>query len=579
MQRPDRKRFFTWGYVVPVLAAIVLLASCVMVSAKRYYWNDELFSYYMTSEPTFGRLLTAFHDKLNNTPFLYFLLGWIWDKLFGSAELSLRIFSSLGFCAALLITWATLKRSYGQWAASIGVLLVFCTSTIIRTQNGEARMYGLFILTLALAFWLYDHAYQKTRISTGEFWLNVCAHAAIAHTHLYGFFYSGAMLLCFILTDRLRHLYRPRLYLSVIVGLATIVFYIPTFLVQADAGKPRTWLPAPDVKELFDIYNVTWALFFSRSLALGLAVVVVVYIIWNLRKPSIKLRLQEREIHLLLFALSFIAVPLVVWIISLTIKPIFYPRYMIPTALGWIVLITMGVARPISSLPPVSTVVKRLGEQELLASYLSMLAIVAFLGFILYQPIGWGLHYAKEEEPGLYDMKAAELQPYIDLPRVIPFSSQMLIRNFYSSERNKYFFILDWESALSKYGGLFTTQEYKHMQAWRRNFPERFGNNILTNDEFLARYDRFLVLDEPNYLRKCQPVHFGWNTPDKWLNLECPQWVEIRLLNNKKYKVTVINAASQKDFTYLLVERQPVAPAYGTTIVKPQVARPHRLSY
>jgi len=546
---------------VPVLAAIVLLASCVMVSAKKYYWNDELFSYYMTSEPTFGRLLTAFHDKLNNTPFLYFLLGWIWDKLFGSAELSLRIFSSLGFCAALLVTWATLKRSYDQWAVNIGVLLIFCTSNIVLAQNAEARMYGLFILTLATGFRLYDHAYQKTRISTNVFWLNVCAHAAIAHTHLHGFFYSVAMLLCFIFTDRLRHLYRPKLYLSVIAGLATLVFYIPTFLVQADAGKPHTWLPAPDVKELFDIYNVTWPLFFSRSLAMGLAVIVVVYIIWNLRKPTIKLRLQEREIHLLLFALSFIAVPLAIWIISLTIKPIFYPRYMIPTALGWTVLITMGVARPTSSLPPTSTVVKRLGEPELLVSYLSMLAIAAFLGFLLYQPIGWGRHSARGERPGLYDMKAAELQPYVDLPRVLPFSTQMLERNFYSPERDKYFYILDWESALSKYSGVFPTQGFKHMQAFRRNFPERFGNNVLTNDEFLARYDRFLVLDEPNYLRKCQPVHFGWNTPDKWVNLECPQWVETRLLNNKKYKVTVISVPKEAWFTHLLVERQPEAPA------------------
>ncbi|WP_216689855.1 glycosyltransferase family 39 protein [Hymenobacter siberiensis] len=560
IQLANKKRFSKWSYLVPMLAAIALLASCMIVSAKKYYWNDELFSYYMTSEPSFGKLLTAFQDKLNNTPILYFLLGWVWDKLFGSAELSLRIFTSISFCAALLISWATLRRSYGQWPASIGVLLVFCTSTIILTQNGEARMYGLFILTLALAFQLYDQAYQKTRISTGDFWLNVCAHAAIAHTHLYGFFYSGAMLCCFILADRLRHLYRPKLYLSVIGGLATIIFYIPTFLIQADAGKPRTWIPAPDFRDLLDIYNVTAPSFFSRFLVLGLTVVVAAYIIWNRRKESIKL--LAGEIHLLLFALAFIAVPTAVWIISLTIKPIFYPRYMIPTALGWIVLITMGVARPISGLPIVATVVGRLGERKVLVSLTSMLAIVAFFGFVLYQPIIWGIHYRGGGSPGFYDLKAVEMQPYRDLPRVMPLSGQLLERNFYSPERNKYFYILDWESALNKYSGTFPPQEFKHMQAWRRNFPERFGNNILTNDEFLARYDRFLVLDRPNYLHKCQPLYSGLQTFDLWdTYLDCPQWVETRLLNNKKYKITVIRAAKQEWFTYLLVERQPKTPA------------------
>ena len=87
-----------WEYFIPAVATLSLLVSCVVVSAKKYFWNDELLSYYLFSDRSFLHMLGAFHDKINNAPPLYFVLGWVWARMAGTSELSLRLLSCFGMC-------------------------------------------------------------------------------------------------------------------------------------------------------------------------------------------------------------------------------------------------------------------------------------------------------------------------------------------------------------------------------------------------------------------------------------------------------------------------------------------------
>jgi hypothetical protein len=144
IHRPSRE------YLVPALAVISLLAACWLVSSQKNFWNDELFSYYLLSDPSFSHMLGAFHDKINNSPPLYFLLGWLWTSGFGSSPLSLRLFSSAGIGLATFVTWLTLRSVYDFRSASIGTLTVFCSSKIILYQNAEARMYGMYLAIASL---------------------------------------------------------------------------------------------------------------------------------------------------------------------------------------------------------------------------------------------------------------------------------------------------------------------------------------------------------------------------------------------------------------------------------------------
>src|SRR5215469_4621285 len=84
-----------WEFAIPALAVVSLIVSCIIISAKAYFWLDELFSYYLLADHSFRHMMVAFGDKFTNVPPLYFMLGWLWARAFGVTELSLRLFSSL----------------------------------------------------------------------------------------------------------------------------------------------------------------------------------------------------------------------------------------------------------------------------------------------------------------------------------------------------------------------------------------------------------------------------------------------------------------------------------------------------
>jgi len=44
-----------WEYVVPALAITSLVISCIIISSKKFFWNDELYSYYLSIESKRGR--------------------------------------------------------------------------------------------------------------------------------------------------------------------------------------------------------------------------------------------------------------------------------------------------------------------------------------------------------------------------------------------------------------------------------------------------------------------------------------------------------------------------------------------
>jgi len=540
-------------YIFPLLAAASLLISCILISNKKYFWNDELYSYYLLADQSFVHMLTAFHDKINNTPFLYFLIGWLWTRIFGSSELSLRIFSSLGCCIASLAVWITLRRTYSLIPTSIGVFTVFCTSNLILYQNSEARMYGLFLAVCSFGLLQYDLLNRNIKSTRRSLFLNVCIHAAIIHTHLFGLFYSGAILLAQIVGDFYRKIFKFEIYTSIALGMLSIIFYIPSFLNQADVGKPRTWLPIPGFKDLTDFLGLTSSPFFNTLIFILLVTVTGLQFILYSKKESDdpqKHMNHQEKLYLLLLAYCFLFVPVIVWTISRTIKPIFIDRYMIPTAIGWSILLTHFCSHILQTNTPVGLS----GASTLYAVFRStkrqILLLLLFIYLLLY-PIKFSISYDSQSRWGLDDNKYG----YQDLPIVLQFSGRFMPTFHYSSNRERYFFILDWQAAVDENSGSFSPQEYKHLDAFRRIYPELFQKNIVASEDFLEKHSRFLVVsDNLNTGENCPLQVIGLEKYNKWEDFQCPQWLKREILSNPKYKVKSIG--TQPIEKIFLVEKQ-----------------------
>jgi len=509
-----------WEYAVPALAVGSLIASCIIVSSKRYFWMDELQTYLLLGDHSFRHMMIAFGDKFTNVPPLYFVLGWLWARAFGVTELSLRLFTALGMSVACVVTWITLRRNYRFWPTVIGTLGAFCVADLVLAQNAEARMYGLFLAVCSLGVLEFDVINRKQYCSTATLLVNALIHAAIVQTHLFGIIYSGAILCAFIIRDRFFKVFRPRVYLSIVVAWLSLIPYIPTFLNQADGGNPRAWIPVPDLTQLTLLIVPSASPFFSLVIMLVLMISAIQFVSTAINSRNKQLAQEtssETEVSLRILAFLFLAVPVCVWIVSRTVKPLFVDRYMIPVTLVWAILLSHLA----------SQLVERGKSQlaEALGRKLASVALCAIAVILLVHPFTYARNLLNESFPGIHDAAYG----YEDLPIVTSHSHDFIKRFHYSPERGRYFFVLDWEAALDVRSGLFGPQEYKTMDALKRDYPEIFGDHVVQLSDFLSQHDRFLVLAEMKYRPRRTSQNFHY-----------PMWLDLKIQNNPAYKTKTL---------------------------------------
>ena len=541
----NQKIAIKWEYIVPLLATASLLIACTIVSAKKFFWFDEILSYYLLNDPSFTHMMVVFGDKLTNTPPLYFILGWFWVKAFSAAELSLRLFSSLGICIACVTVWITLRRTYSFSSASIGTLGVFCVSELILVQNAEARMYCLFMAVCGLGLLQYDLLNRQSNCSRNLLLSNILIHAAIVQTHLFGLLYSGAIIFSFMVRDLYFKTFRPKIYLSAILSWLSLIPYIPVFINQADVGNPRSWLSSPTLANLTDFFGISASTLSFQTIVIILILISGLQYIYESAKAAQNYDMSQQnnqklnaEISLLIFAYAWLAVPIFAWIVSRTIKPIFWDRYMIPSTISWAILLAYFTSRIICN--------NRFNFSPNFINF--KLLEIAIIAILLINPVSKANSFSRQNLPGLNDGKYG----YKELPIVTQSAHDFSTRFHYSPERNRYFYILDWQAALDIKSGQFATQSYKTMEALKRNYAV-FQESIMNGKEFIKKHKIFLFLADINY-QKC-------NSGRRIKDVACPRWLEMQIMSKPQYKVTDLGQIDQRKL--LLVEQKKVGIKQG----------------
>jgi hypothetical protein len=529
--------------LAPLAAALSLIIACLIKSPKRSFWNDELYSWYFLSDPSIAHMWRAFNDAINTTPYLYFGIGWLWAKVFGPSETSLRLFSCIGFSAAIFIIWAMLRRNYSFWPSTASTLVVLLTSKIALDQSGEARMYGLFLLLCAAAVSQYDRLNRSPSIPLRQFVAITLLHAAIVHTHIFGLFYSGAILAACVTSDYLSRNYRPRTYWAIVLGQMSLVLYLPSFLVQAEATRPRGWIPSPTLNDL--IRAIFTGSFINIVMVSALFFILfALHIVASAQTSNYRAERGEPvtfERSLLVLAFAFLTVAPATWLFSRLTRPIFLERYLIPSLIAYAILIAHltsvymkhCIAETGSRPHFLRTIKFELVRNLLLGS----LMIV-----VLCYPIWDASKRTREDLPGSWDASFG----FATLPIVVQSSHRFLETVHYRTDSSRYFFVLDKRSAYLDASGSFGPQEFNHMLAFKRNYPV-LGRQILPATDFLRRYDRFLVIAPDPYLDICDPKPVGLTN-----KILCPQWVRTRLLPDPKWKIRVV--ARHQGEAILLVE-------------------------
>jgi uncharacterized membrane protein len=170
--------------VSPLTVAVVVLT--VLAAALRLYrighqslWFDEAFTAMLVKLPL-GRMLSTI-PKTESTPYLYYLLAWVWTHIFGRGAADLRALSALIGVAVVPVSYLTTRRLIGNCRAALAVAALAAFNPLLIWYSQEARAYELLVLTSACT--LLAFSYVRDNPSRGRLaaWAISCAIALVSH--------------------------------------------------------------------------------------------------------------------------------------------------------------------------------------------------------------------------------------------------------------------------------------------------------------------------------------------------------------------------------------------------------------
>jgi mannosyltransferase len=216
------------------LAALVVLAAALRLATldQQSFWYDEAFTPVHVLHSGLGPTLRAVvHHE--NTPPLWYLLAWADARLFGDGELALRLPSALAGILTVPVVWAIAARLAGRRAAVIAAAIV-AVNPLFLWYSQEARAYGLFVLTGALAMLCFVRALDEP--SARRMAAFALAGALALLTHYFAVFLLVPMALWLLRDAAHRRTALAAAGALVAVGLALLP------LISAQGGHGTQWI-------------------------------------------------------------------------------------------------------------------------------------------------------------------------------------------------------------------------------------------------------------------------------------------------------------------------------------------------
>ena len=403
--------------------------------------------------------------------------------------MSLRLHSWFWMSIAFAFTWTVLRRRYGYWPASVGCTAAFCLSRLVIYHNSETRFYATFLGVVAFGVWVFDRVNDADRISASQMALIAAAHAGMVYTHVFGVLYSGCILLAWLVSDARQHRWRPSVYASVVVGWLAFLPWLPIFRHQTGIVQHNSWIPIPTVTDLLEAFT------HKVNLPLSLIIIIGFAFLTGRRRSGKMLRPQTsaQEALFWLSAIFIVLVPVVIWIVSRLYRSVFWDRYMIPSTIGWAIILSFFC--------------EQLGlGLESSGSVGLWLLPALFLAFPLFQAL---LH------PRLPRLNGEQLPASLQgLPMAMQTPHAFLPRMYYLGTNSNYYYVLDWEASIDPRSQPGSNIYDQTVDGLRRFYPLP---HAIDGADFLSEYSRFLYLDQHENA-----------------------WLDLRLRSNPQYKLTLI---------------------------------------
>ena len=230
-----------------ILAGIIAAAALVRFATLDHqsYDHDEAVTAWRVLESGLGQTL---HVAVNSerSPPLYYLLAWLWSKLFGTGEVGLRSLSALIGTLTVPAAYLAARELSSRRAGLIAAALVAFNPYLV-WYSQEARSYALFVFFAAWGVYFFALCLNDPSRRNLGLWATASALALCSH--YFAAFLVGAEGLWLVARGWPRRAPIVAVGATVAVGLALI----PLALTQEGTGRRNLFTGVPVVRRGADL--------------------------------------------------------------------------------------------------------------------------------------------------------------------------------------------------------------------------------------------------------------------------------------------------------------------------------------
>ncbi|HEX6712759.1 MAG TPA: glycosyltransferase family 39 protein [Thermoleophilaceae bacterium] len=314
-----------------------LLAGITLAGALLRFLTLDVQSYWLDEVATVNILRHGFGDMISavssgeSTPPLYYVIAWLWSKVFGTGEVGLRSLSALLGTATIPLAFVLGREVAGRRTGLVAAALCAFNPLLV-WYSQEARSYALLVLLAGLSLVALLRVLDEPRPRPIVAWA-VVSIAAIA-THYFAGFLVGA--------EALWLLHRSASRRPVAIGIAAVgaaaAALLPLALHQRSTGAARFISESSIARRLAQIPK-QFAVGYQGPLETLLTVVALVLIAFGV---FLLLRARlHRPVVFAGLAAAAIAAPLVLALIG---PDYLISRNVIPSLLPAAVAVAAGFA-------------------------------------------------------------------------------------------------------------------------------------------------------------------------------------------------------------------------------------------
>jgi len=133
-----------------------IISRLFILSQRGSFWFDEAFS---TRFAAMDISQMLHYLRFENNPPLYFILLHFWMKLFGSAEVAVRMLSMFFGIVAIPLTYVIGRRLHSETAGIFAAFLL-ALSPFQVFYSTETRMYSMYLFLALITVWIFIRNYE-----------------------------------------------------------------------------------------------------------------------------------------------------------------------------------------------------------------------------------------------------------------------------------------------------------------------------------------------------------------------------------------------------------------------------------